>query len=64
MRNRPIEVAALTPTAVELIRDENEVFFDDFDLALRRFSPGQEVKVVVQRDGDEVTLNVTLAQPR
>ena len=37
---------------------------DDFDLALRRFSPGQEVKVVVQRDGEEVTLNITLAQPR
>ena len=37
---------------------------DDFDLALRRFSPGQEVEVVVLRDGDDVTLNVTLAQPR
>ena len=24
----------MTPTAVELIQDENEVFFDDFDLAL------------------------------
>ncbi|MGK2922956.1 MAG: DUF4384 domain-containing protein [Methyloceanibacter sp.] len=32
--NKPIEVAALTPTAVEQIRDENEVFFDDFDLSL------------------------------
>ena len=32
--NAPIRLAALTPTAVELIQDENEVFFDDFDLAL------------------------------
>ncbi|HUU24666.1 MAG TPA: DUF4384 domain-containing protein [Methyloceanibacter sp.] len=32
--NKPIEIAALTPTAVAQTRDENEVFFDDFDLAL------------------------------
>jgi Domain of unknown function (DUF4384) len=32
--NKPIMVAALTPTAVEQIRDENEIFFDDFDLSL------------------------------
>lgn len=32
--NKPIEIAALTPTAFAQTRDENEVFFDDFDLAL------------------------------
>lgn len=37
---------------------------DDFDLALRRFAPGQQVEVVVFRDGQNVTLKVTLASPR
>ncbi|MEW4530256.1 M28 family peptidase [Maioricimonas sp. JC845] len=37
---------------------------DDFDLALRKFSPGQEVEVVVLRDKNEVKLKVTLAAPR
>ena len=37
---------------------------DDFDLALRKFSAGQQVEVVVQRGGEEVTLSVTLASPR
>ncbi|MCA9076925.1 MAG: M20/M25/M40 family metallo-hydrolase [Planctomycetaceae bacterium] len=37
---------------------------DDFDLALREFSAGEEVPVVVRRDGEELTLRVTLATPR
>lgn len=37
---------------------------DDFDLALRKFSAGQEVEVVVLRGGQEVTLKATLAKPR
>ncbi|MBL8849496.1 MAG: M20/M25/M40 family metallo-hydrolase [Planctomycetaceae bacterium] len=37
---------------------------DDFDLALRKFSAGQQVEVVVIRGGGEVTLTVTLAVPR
>jgi len=37
---------------------------DDFDLALRKFSPGETVDVVVIRDGKEVTLKVTLEKPR
>jgi S1-C subfamily serine protease len=37
---------------------------DDFDLALRTFSAGQEVEVVVERGGTEVALKVTLAKPR
>jgi uncharacterized protein DUF4384 len=32
--NKAIEIAAVVPTAVELIEDRNEVFFDDFDLSL------------------------------
>lgn len=37
---------------------------EDFDLALRKYSPGDEVKVVVQRDGEKKTLKVTLAEPK
>ncbi|MBC8291098.1 MAG: M20/M25/M40 family metallo-hydrolase [Planctomycetes bacterium] len=37
---------------------------NDFDLALRDFSAGDEVDVVVRRDGEEVKLKVTLAKPR
>ena len=37
---------------------------DDFDLALRKFTAGQEVQVVVRRGEEEVTLSVTLAKPR
>ncbi len=37
---------------------------DDFDLALRRFQPGDTVDMVVVRDGKEVTLRVTLAPPK
>jgi hypothetical protein len=37
---------------------------DDFDLALRKYTAGQEVEVVVLRGSDEVTLKVTLALPR
>jgi hypothetical protein len=37
---------------------------DDFDLALRKFKAGDAVPVVVLRDGQEVTLTVTLAPSR
>jgi len=37
---------------------------DDFDLALRKFRAGQTVPVVVVRDDKEITLNVTLEEPR
>ncbi|MBX3441124.1 MAG: M28 family peptidase [Planctomyces sp.] len=37
---------------------------NDFDLALRRFSAGQEVDVVVLRGEEEVALKVTLGRPR
>ncbi|REJ95871.1 MAG: M20/M25/M40 family metallo-hydrolase [Planctomycetota bacterium] len=37
---------------------------DDFDLALRKYTAGQEVEVVVRRGAEEVTVSVTLAQPR
>jgi hypothetical protein len=37
---------------------------DDFDLALRKFTAGQQIEVVVLRGGDEVKLTVTLATPR
>ncbi len=37
---------------------------DDFDLALRKFKPGDEVSVTVTRDGKPVALKVTLEAPR
>ncbi len=36
----------------------------DFDLALRNFSPGDEVEVTVRRNGQKVKLKVKLAKPR
>jgi len=37
---------------------------EDFDSALRKHKGGETVKVVVMRSGGEVTLEVTLGQPR
>lgn len=37
---------------------------DDFDLALRKFKAGEEIDVIVTRDGKETALKVTLAPPR
>jgi hypothetical protein len=37
---------------------------DDFDLALRRFSAGDEVKITALRAGKEVKLTITLGKPR
>ncbi|MEX0716793.1 MAG: M20/M25/M40 family metallo-hydrolase [Planctomycetaceae bacterium] len=36
----------------------------DFDLALRKFAPGDDVPVKVLREGKEVLLKVTLTKPR
>jgi len=37
---------------------------NDFDLALRDYSPGEEVPFVVRRNGQSVKLNVTLGKPK
>lgn len=37
---------------------------EDFDSALRKYKAGDKVEVVVRREGQEVTLTVTLAPPR
>lgn len=37
---------------------------DEFDAALRKFKGGDEVEVIVKRDNKEVTLKVTLGQPK
>ena len=37
---------------------------EDFDLALRKYSAGQQIDVVVKRGGMDVTLKVTLERPR
>ena len=36
----------------------------DFDAALRKHKPGQEVPLVVRRDGKELPLKVKLGPPR
>jgi hypothetical protein len=46
------------------IGDNRITGLDDFDLALRKFKAGEEVTVLVLRDGKEVALKVTLARPR
>jgi hypothetical protein len=37
---------------------------EDFDLALRRFSPGETVDVMIARGPEKLTLKVTLEKPR
>ena len=37
---------------------------EDFDSALRKHKAGETVPVVVRRDGNDVTLQVTLGDPR
>lgn len=44
-----------------MVKVEN---LEDFDLALRRFSPGDSVDVTVQRGQEKVTVKVTLEKPR
>ncbi|MGQ0636879.1 MAG: PDZ domain-containing protein, partial [Planctomycetaceae bacterium] len=44
-----------------MVRIEN---LEDFDLALRRFTPGDTVEVTAMRGDERVTLKVTLEKPR
>jgi len=46
------------------INDQKIGGLDDFDLALRKYKPGQQINIVVLRDGKEVPLKVTLATPK
>jgi hypothetical protein len=46
------------------IGDQTITGLEDFDLALRKYSAGQQIDVVVKRGGMEVTLKVTLGVPR
>jgi hypothetical protein len=61
----PADLAGLKGGDVIIRLGSHEITgLDDFDLALRTFSPGELVQVVVRRDGQELTLPVTLATPR
>ncbi len=61
----PAELAGVKGGDVIVRRGGSQIGgLDDFDLALRKFSAGQEVEVVVLRSGQEVTLKATLAKPR
>ena len=46
------------------IGDSAVTGLDDFDSALRKYKGGDTVTVVVERDGAEVSLPVTLGDPR
>ena len=47
-----------------LLGDQKIGSLDDFDLALRKFSAGDQADVTVRRDGKDVKLKVTLGKPR
>ena len=50
--------------AIVRFGDSRIANLEDFDSALRKYKSGDTVKVVVLRDGKEVTLEVTLDPPR
>ena len=61
----PADKAGIKGGDVIVKLGEHEITgLDDFDLALRTFTAGEAVQVVVLRDGEKVTLTVTLATPR
>ena len=46
------------------LADQKIGSLDDFDLALRKFSSGDQVEVTVRRAGQDVKVKVTLGKPR
>ncbi|MBM84090.1 MAG: aminopeptidase [Planctomycetaceae bacterium] len=61
----PAEVAGMKGGDVIVLLGGQKIGgLDDFDLALRKFKPGDEVEVVVLRKGKQVKLKVHLGKPR
>lgn len=61
----PADLAGLRAGDIIVQLGEDKIGgLDDFDLALRKFSPGQQVTVVVLRAGQQVRLQVVLTAPR
>jgi S1-C subfamily serine protease len=61
----PAQQAGLQPADVLVKFGEDEIRrFDDLSQALQKHKPGDVVTVVVRRGTDEVSLTVTLGEPR
>ena len=61
----PADKAGIKAADVIVELGKNKITnLDDFDLALRKFKPGEEVEVIVLRKGERVTLKVQLGQPK
>lgn len=61
----PADLAGLRGGDIIVQLGEEQIgSLDDFDLALRKFSPGQQVTVVVLRGGQRIKLQVVLAAPK
>ncbi len=61
----PAEKAGIKSGDMLIRLGENKIGnLEDFDTALRKFKTGDKVKVVVHRDGKQITLEVTLDVPR
>ncbi len=61
----PADKAGIKAADVIVELGKNKITnLDDFDLALRKFKPGEDVEVIVLRKGERVTLKVTLGQPK
>ena len=61
----PAQQAGLQPADVLVKFGEDEIRrFDDLSQALQKHKPGDVVAVVVRRGTDEVSLTVTLGEPR
>lgn len=64
-KDGPAEKAGMKPGDVVVkFGDAKITGFDDLDAALRRHQPGDQVTVVLTRDGQEVSVEVTLAPPQ
>jgi hypothetical protein len=61
----PADLAGLKGGDVIIALGENQIgSLDDFDLALRKFAPGEQVEVTIRRGNEELKLPVVLGSPR
>ena len=59
----PAEKAGLKGGDVIIKLEDSRIGgLEDFDSALRKYKPGEKIKVVVMRDGKEMTFEVTLEE--
>jgi hypothetical protein len=58
------EAGLMAGDIIVSLGDQKIGSLDDFDLALRKFSPGQQVTVEAMRNGKRIKMQVVLAAPR